>query len=145
MLTGGQSTFERCGMQEWVQLSEIFRNVGLVIGGAIGILLAAYRVRAANRQARAQLEQAEVDRREHVAELFNRAVGQLDDSKLHVRLGAIYTLREISRDFPLLTKAVLELLATYLRESRKSYDGDLPPPDVREIMRMVRERIEDER
>jgi hypothetical protein len=62
-----------------------------------------------------------------------------------VRLGAIYTLREISRDFPHLTKTVLELLATYLRESRMTYSDGLPPPDVREIMRLVRERIGDER
>lgn len=103
------------------------------------------RVRAANKQSEAQVRQAEMARREHVAELFNRAVGQLDDDKLHVRLGAIYTLREISQDFPDLTKAVLELLATYLRESSVSYSDLLPPPDVREIMRLVRERIADER
>ena len=54
-------------------------------------------------------------------------------------------MREISQDFPDLTKAVLELLATYLRESRVSYSDALPPPDVREIMRLVRERIGDER
>ena len=62
-----------------------------------------------------------------------------------MRLGAIYTLREISQDFPDLTKAVLELLATYLRESRMNYSDALPPPDVREIMRLLRERIGDER
>jgi hypothetical protein len=31
-----------------------------------------------------------------VMSLFNRAVGQLTDAKLEVRLGAIYTLREIA-------------------------------------------------
>jgi hypothetical protein len=98
-----------------------------------------------NRQSEAQVRQAELARREHVAELFNRAVAQLDDEKLHVRLGAIYTLREISQDFPDLTKAVLELLATYLREPRVNYSDALPPPDVREIMRLVRERIGGER
>jgi hypothetical protein len=49
------------------------------------------------------------------------------------------------RTFPDLTKAVLELLATYLRESRMNYSDALPPADVREIMRLVRERIGDER
>ncbi len=107
--------------------------------------IAALRIRAANRQAEAQLKQAEMGRREHVAELFNRAVGQLSDEKLHVRLAAIYTLREVSRDFPDLTKAVLELLFTYLRERGATHGDALPPPDVREIMRIVRERISDER
>lgn len=128
-----------------MQLSEIVRNFGLVAAGIVGVAIAALRVRAANRQADAQLKQAEMGRREHVAELFNRAVGQLDDEKLHVRLGAIYTLREVTQDFPDLTKAVLELLFTYLRESRSDHGDALPPPDVREIMRIVRERVSDER
>ena len=132
-------------MQGWAQLSEIVRNIGIVIGGGVGLFFAWLRVRAANLQSEAQVRQAELVRREHVAELFNRAVGQLDDEKLHVRLGAIYTLREVSQDFPDLTKAVLELLATYLRESRMNYSDALPPADVREIMRLVRERIGDER
>jgi hypothetical protein len=132
-------------MEAWVELSEILRNVGIVIGGGVGLFFAWMRVRAANQQSEAQIRQAELARREHVAELFNRAVGQLDADKLHVRLGAIYTLREISQDFPDLTKAVLELLATYLRESPVNYSDPLPPPDVREIMRLVRERIRDER
>lgn len=79
------------------------------------------RVRAANRQSEAQTRQAEVGRREHVAELFNRAGGQLDEEKLHIGLGAIYTLREICQDFPDLTKAVLELLTTYLKSSSMNY------------------------
>jgi hypothetical protein len=37
-----------------------------------------------------QTRQAELARRDHVAELFNRAVGQLKDEKLEVRLGAIF-------------------------------------------------------
>ena len=132
-------------MQDWVGLSEIIRNIGIVLGGAIGLVFAWMRVRAANRQSEAQTRQAEVGRREHVAELFNRAVGHLDNDMNDVRLGEIYTLREISQDFPDLTKAVLELLATYLRSSGVNYKDGPPPPDVREIMRLVRERIEDER
>ena len=36
----------RALMQEWVQLSEIVRNVGLIIAGALGLVLAMLRVRA---------------------------------------------------------------------------------------------------
>ncbi len=67
-------------MQWWLTLSEILRNIGLVVGGAIGIFLAWKRVTVANRQAEAQTRQAELTRRDHVAELFNRAVGQLRDA-----------------------------------------------------------------
>ena len=77
----------------WISISELARNFGLVLAGVIGLWLAGMRVLAANRQAQAALGQSALARRGHVAELFNRAVGQLDDPKLQIRLGAIYTLR----------------------------------------------------
>jgi hypothetical protein len=76
-------------MDDWVQLSEVARNFGIVIGGAIGLFLAWKRVKAANQQAEASIRQAELARRNHVAELFNRAIAQLKDEKLEIRLGAI--------------------------------------------------------
>lgn len=98
-------------MQIWVSLSEIIRNIGLVVAGAIGIYLAWKRVVASNRQAEAQLRQAEL------AELFNRAVGQLKDEKPEIRLGAIFTLG-ICTDFRDLSGPVIQLLTTYLKRKR---------------------------
>jgi uncharacterized protein YjbI with pentapeptide repeats len=66
----------------------------------------------------AQLRQAELSRRDHVAELFNRAVGQLKDEKLEIRLGAILTLGQICMDFRDLSVPVLRLLSTYLKEEK---------------------------
>jgi hypothetical protein len=124
--------------------SEIVRNLGLVVAALIGIYLAWKRVTASTRQADATLQQAELARRGHVAELFNRAVGQLTDVKLEVRLGAIYaiyTLRQIARDFPDLAEPTYELLSTDLRESVGKYEGDEPPIDVREIMKTLRDHL----
>jgi len=89
-------------MDWWIAVSEPVRNFGLLGAAGIGLILGAMRVVAANRQANAALRQAELARRDHVADLFNRAVGQLDDPKLQVRLGAIYTLRRYlsSEDLP---------------------------------------------
>jgi hypothetical protein len=120
---------------------EIAQKIGLLVGGSAGLYLAWLRVRAANRQSEASLRQAELARREHVAELFNRAVGQLTDAKLEVRLGAIYTLREISRDFPDLAGTVVELLTAYLRENRKNYGEAEPPVDIREMINIVRSHM----
>jgi len=107
-------------------------------GGRIcGHILAWKRVTAATRQADATLRQAELARRSHAVELFNQAAGQLTDARLEVRLGAIYTLRQIARDFPDLAEPTLELLSTYLRESAGEYEGDEPPIDVREIIRTL--------
>ena len=121
-------------MITFLEFSEIVRNLGLVLAGGIGIWLAWLRVSVANKQ-------TELSRRDHVAELFNRAVGQLADDKLEVRLGAIYTLRQIANDFPDLTGAVFELLSVYLRNSVKDYGNDELPIDVREITEILRRRL----
>ena len=68
-------------------------KVGILIGGAIGTYLAWLRMSAANRQAEAQIRQADVQRRNYVTELFSSSVGQLRDEKLEIRLFAIYNLR----------------------------------------------------
>jgi hypothetical protein len=128
-------------MEWWIAVSELARNFGLVGAAVIGLVLGGMRVVAANRQARAALRQTELARRDHVAELFNRAVGQLDDPKLQVRLGAIYTLRQIEQDFPDLAGAVFELLSAYLRENVADYGDAEPPVDVREITGILRDRL----
>ena len=66
-------------MEWWIAVSELVRNFGLLAAALFGLILGGMRVVAANRQANAALRQAELARRDHVAELFNRAVGQLDD------------------------------------------------------------------
>lgn len=124
-------------MQYWVSLSEIIRNIGLVIGGAIGIYLAWKRVVASNKQADAQLRQAELSRRNHVTELFNRAIGQLKDEKLEIRLGAILTLGQICTDFRDLSGPVIQLLTTYLQKEKTDYGETGAPADIGEIIRIV--------
>ena len=128
-------------MEWWIAVSELARNFGLIAAAVIGLILGGLRVVAANRQAQAALRQAELARRDHVAELFNRAVGQLDDPKLQVRLGAIYTLQQIQQDFHDLAGAVFKLLSAYLRENAVNYGDAEPPVDVREITTILRDRL----
>ena len=78
-----------------------------------------------------------------MTELFNRAVGQLRDPNLEVRLAAIYVLREVAKDFPDLSNPVFELLQAYLRAGNIDYGDDEPPIDVREIVKMLRTRLRD--
>jgi hypothetical protein len=125
----------------WLTFSEIVRNYGIVLGGAFGLFLAWQRARASTQQADASLQQVELSRRDHVAELFNRAVGQLTAEKLEIRLGSIYTLRQIARDFPDLSEPTLELLSSYLRESAEHYGESEPPADVREIIKTLQDRL----
>jgi hypothetical protein len=126
-----------------IQVSELVRNYGLVVAGAVGVLLAWWRSRASNRQALAALQQAEVAQRTHVVEIFNRAIDQLGNDKLEVRLGAIYTLKRISRDpqYADYRLPILETLAAYVRErSRDDTDAE-PAVDIREIMKFLNESL----
>ena len=51
-----------------------------------------------------------------MAEVFGNAVTNLDNEKLHVRLGAIYTLREIVQGIPELLRPTVDLLTSYLAQ-----------------------------
>jgi hypothetical protein len=126
-----------------IQISELIRNYGLVLAATVGVFLAWWRSRASNRQALAALQQAEVAQRDHVVEMFNRAVDQLGSEKLEVRLGAIYTLKRISRDpqYADYRVPILETLTAYVRERTREDTGVEPPTDVREIMTLLNETL----
>lgn len=128
-------------MQSWIAVSEIVRNLGLALAAFGGVYLAWRKMIPEMRQAGSAAAKAELDRRGHVYELFNRAVGQLSDDRLEVRLGAIYVLRELGRDFPDLANPVFELLGTHLRERARGYGENEPPIDVQEIAATLRMRI----
>ena len=74
-------------------------------------------------------------------ELFNRAVEQLGHDRLEVRLGAIYTLREIDRDFSDLCGPVFELLSTYVRERTKASSEETPQIDTAAIIEFLRNKL----
>jgi hypothetical protein len=128
-------------MSNWVAISEILRNAALAFAAIIGALLAWRQLSPAALQARSANTQAELARRAHVTELFNRAVGQLRDPNLEVRLAAIYVLREVAKDFPDLSDPIFELLQAYLRVGDIDYGDEEPPIDIQEIVRLLRDKL----
>src|SRR5437016_12205276 len=128
-------------MAEWVALSELIRNVALTIAAVVGSLLAWRQLSPAALQAKSANAQAELARRAHITELFNRAVGQLRDPNLEVRLAAIYVLREVAKDFPSFSDPIFELLQAYIRVGNLDYGDDEPPIDVQEIVKLLRSRL----
>jgi hypothetical protein len=130
-------------MSQWVAISEIVRNAALALAALVGALLAWRQLSPASIQARSANAQADLARRGHVTELFNRAVGQLRDPNLEVRLAAVYVLREVAKDFPDLSNPVFELLQAYLRASDIDYGDHEPPIDIKEITKVVQSKLGD--
>jgi hypothetical protein len=132
----------------WIDFSELVRNLGLLLGGAFGLYLAWKRVTVANKQAEAQIKQAnaqtfqaDLARKDHVVELFNRAAGQLKDEKLEVRLAAVWTLIQICDDLEDISNPSYKLLTTFMKENAIEYGDAKMPPDIMEIMRFIRRRV----
>jgi hypothetical protein len=129
-------------MGNWVAISEIVRKAAIAVAAFVGAYLAWRQLSPAASQARAASTQAALARRTHVTELFNRAVGQLRDPNLEIRLAAIYVLREVARDFPDLSDPIFELLQAYLRAGEIDYGDEEPPIDIHEIVTLLRSRLE---
>ena len=117
-----------------VAFSEIVRNWAIVLAGVIGVGIAFWRAFAHSRQADAQIKQAQIQQRAHITELFGKAVERLRDEKLEIRLGALYTLMRIARDFPEFADQIVALLTTYVRERTKNSVDAEQPTDIVEIV-----------
>ena len=107
--------------------AEALYHLALIVAGAIGIpLLYHRRTRAVDRSANAALqaktaaerhkEQTDADRERRITESFAKAVEQLGDDKLEVRLGGIYTLERIARESERDYWPIMETLTAYVRE-----------------------------
>lgn len=62
-------------------------------------------------------EQVELQRRGQITERFTKAIAQLGDGKLDIRVGGIYALEQIARDSPDdLHWPIVEVLTSFIRE-----------------------------
>ena len=129
---------------DWIAVSEILCNLAIVGAATIGLGLAWWRTAALNRQAASGAAQAAVSRREHAADVFSRAVGQIGNDRLEVRMGAIVSLAALSRDFPELSQPVFDVLAAYSRTRSEDFEAERPDIDVAAIINILQTSIERE-
>lgn len=80
--------------------SDTVRNVALVVGGIVTILLALWRSVVAERQATAAQRQSEVGERTYLNERYRQAASMLGDDEVTVRLGGIVALERLAEDHP---------------------------------------------
>ena len=94
-------------------LSTTIRNLGLVIGGAIAVLLAVWRSRVAERQ-------ADTAQQSLLNERYERGAGMLGSDVLSVRLGGIYALERLAAEYPEQYHVqVLGLLCAFVRHPKE--------------------------
>ncbi len=84
---------------------------GLALTGGAGALIFTWlRLRAAERTIQISMEG-------QITERFTRAIAQLGDPKLEVRLGGIYALERIARDSPRDHWTIMDVLTAYVRNN----------------------------
>ncbi len=129
------------------------RNVGLVIGGVIAIMLALWRSIVAHRQAlTAQRQaltaqsQAEIAQRRLMDERYQKATEMLGSGLLSVRLGGIYALRGLAEEDPEQYHVqIIRLFCAFVRHPTKDERVDKKQKktllgDIQAIVEMIRTR-----
>ena len=81
-------------------VSTTIRNLGLVIGGVIAILLAIWRSKVAESQAEIAQQQAATAERGLLNERYQRGAEMLGNDVLAVRMGGIYALQRLADEHP---------------------------------------------
>jgi hypothetical protein len=93
--------------------------------GGLGALFLIY---AAIRQARTATErheaQTKADQQRRITESFSKAIEQLGDDKLEVRLGGIYALEQISQESPQHHWTVMENMTAFVRERTRRMEAE---------------------
>jgi hypothetical protein len=104
-------------------LAGVLGGLAVVAGALVGALTLTHNRRVleeTQRQNSAIQKQnqdlLELQRRGQITEHFTRAIEQLGDDKLDIRIGAVYALEQIARDSADLHWPIMEVLTAYLRE-----------------------------
>lgn len=128
--------------------STTIRNLGLFLAAPIALLLAIWRARVADRQAKAAQTQVTTSQGSLLNERYQKGAEMLSSGALSARLGGIYALARLAREHPEEYHIqIIRLLCAFLRnpppENDEAVDADenwRPPklrPDIQEIMREI--------
>lgn len=125
---------------DWLVASEVIRNLGLVVAGAVGLSVAVWRGVSHDRQAKAALIQNRLSQSVERNNLFNTAVEQLTSERLAMRMGAIYTLIGLAGDHSELKTPIAGIFSAYLVEAA---DREIDMPDIQEVVHFLADQAGD--
>lgn len=110
---------------------ETLRNVILAVGAVVALFLAVWRSRVAERQ-------ANTARRSLAYERFQRGVEMIGSPVLAVRLGGIYALDHLAKEWWGHHVQVMRVLCAFVRNP--PHDHDAPRPDVQDAVSVIGRR-----
>ena len=84
----------------------------------------------------------------HITERFTRAIAQLGDDKMAIRLGGVYALERIAKDSEKDHSPIMEILTAYVREKAPVPEEEIdtpeeyqrPPTDIQAILTVIGRR-----
>jgi len=97
-------------------LSTTLRNLALIIGGIIALLLAVWRSRISERQSLSSHHQADTSQQGLLNERYERGAEMLGSEVLSVRMGGIYALQKLAEEHPgQYHVQIMKLLCAFVR------------------------------
>jgi len=117
------------------------RNLIFLTGGITAAMIAAWRAQVADDQAKTESKKAETENKKaniaekaQITDRFSRAIEQLNNENIYMRIGAIQALERIGYDSEDDVLGVLRLLAGFVRD-KSPWDNkgaDIIPSDAKE-------------
>jgi len=102
------------------QINENRKTVAQIVGGVFilfGLYIAWVRSKAMRDQAEVDKVKADVEREKQLTDLYVKAIEQLGNDNIHIRLGGIYALERIARESPKDHWPIMEVLTAFVREN----------------------------
>ncbi len=115
---------------------EALRNISLVLGALVALVLAVWRSRVAERQSEAARRQADTAQRSLTYERIQKGVEMIGSPVLAVRLGGIYALDHLAQEYPNEHHVqVMHVLCAFVRNP--FHDHSASQPDVRDAVKAI--------
>ena len=131
--------------------STTLRNVALIIGGVVALVLALWRGIVAGHQADAAQQQVELGQQDLLNERYQKGAEMLGNEVLAVRMGGIYALKRLAEEHPeQYYLQIMDLLCAFVRHPTEdkmieTSQGRRPPKlreDVAVVIEIIRKRNE---
>ncbi|MFI7132069.1 pentapeptide repeat-containing protein [Nonomuraea sp. NPDC050153] len=98
---------------------------GLIFTG-IGLSQTSIALDSTREEVKIARENLNIANKGQVNERFTRAIAQLGDSSLDVRIGGIYAIEKVAEDAPDYNQTIIDVLAAFIREHDPKVGVDMP-------------------